>query len=223
MTASSTPTRELSADRALPLLGMVAYSELAAFTRLAADSAIAPDLDGRLALAGFAGHALDHVYRITTRISELGGEARTTMGPFAGVLVEFDRRTQPSTWAERMLKAYVGYGVSDDFALVLSEGVEPTCRNLLADVMADHGHSGYVVGLLADAGALDATLAPRLALWGRRIVGESLGAVQGVLAAHPEIVDLLSRVLPGDEPQQRLFARLTAEHTRRMDRLGLAA
>ncbi|MCV2396537.1 ferritin-like domain-containing protein [Actinotalea sp. M2MS4P-6] len=223
MTALPTSPSELAADRALPLLGMVAYGELAAFTRLAADSAIAPTLTDRLALAGFAGHALDHVRRLDARIVELGGAVNVTMDPFAGVLAEFDRRTEPSTWAERMLKAYVGYGVSDDFSRILAGGVESTCRDLLLDVLSDHGHTAYVVDLLAEAGAADATLAPRLALWGRRLVGESLGVVQGVLAGHREIVALLELVLPGDEPQQRLFAQLTAEHTRRMDRLGFAA
>ncbi len=221
MTAPQTPA--LAADRALPLLGMVAYGELAAFTRLAADSAIAPTLTDRLALADFAGHSLDHVRRLGARITDLGAEVEPTMDPFAGVLVEFDERTAPSTWAERLLKAYVGYGVSDDFARILSEGVEPTCRALVADVLADHGHTDYVLQSLAEATRDEPTLAPRLALWGRRLVGESLGAVQRVLGSHPEIGRLLAEVLPGDEPQQRMFARLTAEHTRRMDGLGLAA
>ncbi|MCB2177791.1 MAG: ferritin-like domain-containing protein [Actinomycetales bacterium] len=213
----------VAAERALPLLGMIAYFQLAAFSRFAADSTLAPTLAERLSMAGFARNALDRVDRVAQRIAELGGELQPTMRPFAGVLVEFDRRTEPSTWAERLLKGYVGYGVADDFAEALAEGLDPVSHSVVDAVMVDDGHAGTVVAALGAAGEVDATLTPRLALWGRRLVGESLGVVQGVLADHPEIVRLLSVALPGDEPQQRLFARLTAEHTRRMDRLGLAA
>jgi hypothetical protein len=214
---------QVVAERALPLLGMIAYFQLAAFSRFAADSSLAPTLAERLSMAGFARNALDRVDRVAQRIAELGGELQPTMRPFAGVLVEFDRRTEPSTWAERLLKGYVGYGVADDFAEVLAEGLDPVSHSVVDAVMVDDGHAGTVVAALGAAGEADVTLAPRLALWGRRLVGESLGVVQQVLADHPDIVRLLSLALPGDEPQQRLFARLTAEHTRRMDRLGLAA
>jgi hypothetical protein len=229
MTASSSPAdttdpdAQATAERALPLLGMIAYFQLAAFTRLAADSSLAPTLAERLSMAGFARNALDRLDRVTRRIAELGGELQPTMRPFAGVLVEFDRRTEPSTWAERLLKGYVGYGVADDFAEALAEGLDPASRAVVDAVMVDDGHAGTVVAALSAAGQADATLAPRLALWGRRLVGESLGVVQGIVADHAEIARLLTVALPGDEPQQRLFARLTAEHTRRMDRLGLAA
>jgi hypothetical protein len=227
MTDSSSvtdPTVDRAAvDGAVPLLGMIAYFQLAAFTRLAADSALAPTLGERLSLAGFARNSLDRVDRVALRIAELGGELQTTMRPFAGVLVEFDRRTEPASWSERMLKGFVGYNVADDFARVLAEALDPSSRRLIEDVMTDDGHAGMVVASLAVARKAEATLSPRLALWGRRLVGEALGVVQNVLADHREISRLLGAALPGDEPQQRLFARLTAEHTRRMDRLGLAA
>lgn len=210
-------------ERAVPLLGMIAYFELAAFTRLSADSALAPGLATRLELARFARSALDRVDRLATRIAELGGELTAAMPPFGGVLVEFDRRTEPATFDERLLKGFVGYQVADDFVRVLAEGVDEQTRSLVLAVMDDDAHAAMVVGALAQAKAGDPTLGPRLALWGRRLVGESLGVVQRVLADHPEIARLLSHALPGDEPQARLFARLTAEHTRRMDRLQLAA
>lgn len=211
-------------DGALALLGMVAYGELGAFARLAADSRSAPVLHQRLALARFAGQALTHLEQVSGRVVELGGDLEATMHPFAGVLTEFDRRTEPSTWWEQMLKAYVGYGVSDDFARVLARGTDPHTAEVVAGVMPGADHADFVIALLADAGADDATLAARLALWGRRLVGESLGAVQRVLADHPDVARLLASALPGEaDPQQKLFTTLTAEHTRRMDRLQLAA
>ncbi|HWS57905.1 MAG TPA: ferritin-like fold-containing protein [Actinotalea sp.] len=204
---------------ALPLLGMLAYSELAAFTRLAADSSLAPTLSERLALARLARTALDSLDDVVARVTELGGDVHPVMAPFAGVLLEFDRRTQPSTWWERLLKAYVGYGVADDFTLMISAAVDPVTRAVVEDALADDGLAALVVDTLAAAAVQDATLASRLALWGRRLVGESLGVVQSVLAVHPEIVVLVDRAIP--EGQPRLFALLTAEHSRRMQRLGL--
>lgn len=83
----------------------------------------------------------------------------------------------------------------------------------------------------------DHTFASRLALWGRRVVGEALGQVQQVVSREPALARLLSggaagsgftpdSTAPTDEDKQLmawLYAQLTAEHSRRMDRLGLAA
>lgn len=211
-------------ENALAVLGMLAYSELGAFSRLAADAALAPDLAERLELSRLAGTALDRLERVARRVTELGGDLESAMEPFAGVLTGFDARTTPSTWWERMLKAYVGYGVADDFCRLLAAPLDAGSRALVEDVLSDEGQSTLVIATLSAAGADDATLDSRLALWGRRLVGEALSVVQHVLTANPRMRDLMVQAL-GDEPtgeaQQRLFSMLTAEHTRRMERLGL--
>jgi hypothetical protein len=217
----------VATERALAVLGMLAYGQLAAFSRLAADGSTAPSLAERLELSRLAGVALSRVEQVSGRVAELGGELEPVMAPFAGVLVEFDERTGCSTWWERLLKGYVGYGVADDFSRIVAQGLDPASRDVVLGALADQGHASLVVDVLAAAGAADPTLAPRLALWGRRLVGEALGVVQRVVAQHQELSSLLEDVavdLPGTgDPQQRLFALLTAEHTRRMERLGLTA
>ena len=226
MTETSQPTAG-TPFQAVAVLGMLAYSELAAFSRLAADAARAPTLAQRLELSTLAGNALSGLRRIEQRVGELGEELQPVMEPFAGLLLEFDERTVPSTWWERLLKAYVGYGVAEDFARIIARGVDPDTRDLVLQVLQDDGHAGLVVDSLAEAAAADPTLASRLALWGRRLVGEALGVVQRVVADHPDLSALLDDVaaeLPGTgEAQQRVFSILTAEHTRRMERLGLTA
>ena len=70
-------------------------------------------------------------------------------------------------------------------------------------------------------------VAGRLALWGRRLVGEALTQAQRVAAER----DALTALLAGgvDRPgldlaaMGRLFARLTENHTQRMESLGLDA
>ncbi|WP_372594691.1 ferritin-like fold-containing protein [Actinotalea sp.] len=208
---------------ALAVLGMAAYGELAEFTRLAADSDHAPTLAGRLAVSRLARIARERLDLIAARIEELGGELEATMAPFAGVLVEFDERTEPSTWWERLVKGYVGYGVSDDFARTLAQGLDERTREVMLEVLADDGHAALVIDAIAEEAVNDPTLSARSALWGRRLFGEALAVVQGVIVDHPEIQRLLEGVVGEEGAQQTLFARLTAEHSRRMDRLGLAA
>lgn len=212
------------------LLGMIAYLELAAFSRLARDAALAPTLGERLRLSGMARGALEQMDRVEARVVELGGERggglEAAMTPFAGVLVDFDERTEPGSWWERLLKAYVGYGVADDFCRVLARPLDPQTRALAEDVLDDAALAELVTCNLQAAGTDDATLTSRLALWGRRLFGESLGVVQQVLTAHPPTRDLLVQAMEDGEPgeaQTRLFTELTAAHTRRMDRLGLTA
>lgn len=224
--ASSPAQPELddaSRRNALAVLGMLAYLELSGFSRLAADAAGAPALPRRIRLARTAGATLDRFERVTARVAELGADLEETMEPFAGVLVEFDARTEPSTWTERLLKSYVGYGVADDFCRLLGRALDPTTSALVADALTDEGHVDLVLETLGDACAQDSTLAARLALWGRRLVGEALTVVQRVLADQPALRDLLVQVddAPVGEAQQRLFTTLTAEHARRMERLGL--
>ncbi len=208
----------------LAVLGLLANSELVAVSRLAADAAAAPDLPARLELGRLAGVAAQRLARLGERVDELGGGLVDAVAPFVGTYADFDARTPAGTWWERLLKAYVGYGVEDDVARLLAGRLDEATASAVAVVLADDGHATFVVSRLSEAMAGDPVLASRLALWGRRIVGEALGVVQRLTAEHDDVRALLEDALPGDgELQQRLFGALTAEHTRRMERLGLTA
>ena len=231
MTAATTssPAR---ADRTdvLTLLGLVAHLELVAFTRLAADSALAPTLDQRLRLMRFSCGAVDRLDRIFAHIESLGGSPDLELSRFTRALDDFDARTAPSSWWERMLTAYVGYGVADDFCKAAAAGLDDETRDLVMDVLDGASHAELTVATLAEAAQGDAVLTSRLALWGRRLVGEALGVVQTLLVSQPGLARLALDAgdYPGRGPvdpesMTRLFGRLTAEHTRRMGRLGLTA
>ncbi len=75
-------------------------------------------------------------------------------------------------------------------------------------------------------------MAGRLALWGRRLMGEMLSQAQRTAAERDALSNLLvggitgtSSGLAGFDLAEigRMFARLTEEHTRRMQALGLSA
>lgn len=224
------------------LLGLVAHLQHVAFGRLAEDARVAPTTEQQLRLSRLAAAAVDRRDRVLARVAELGGDPARCLGAYARLLEDFDNRTQPSTWWERLLRSYVAEGVSDDFCRIAAAAVDERSRALLLDVLDDAAHAELAVAELETAGAQDEVLVSRLALWGRRLVGEALGVVQQALAGHPALARLVTRQhgavdgTPGaaaadatgapddaaDAPA-RLFGELTAEHTRRMSRLGLTA
>ncbi|KGM15194.1 hypothetical protein N867_11000, partial [Actinotalea fermentans ATCC 43279 = JCM 9966 = DSM 3133] len=212
------------------VLGLLANSDLAAVTRLAADAEVAPSVVDRIELCRLVGAAAERLGRIEARAGELGADLADVVAPFLGTFTDFDARTPPGSWWERLLKAHVGFGVEDDVARLLVRGLDDgdeATRALAQAAVDDDRHGALVVARVTEATAADPVLASRLALWGRRLVGEALGVVQRLVTDHPELRGLLERALADASPdqplQQRLFAVLTAEHTRRMDRLGLTA
>lgn len=93
---------------------------------------------------------------------------------------------------------------------------------LVEELLAPSQVAGRMASRVADAAAADPVLASRLALWGRRIVGEGLTVVQALIE-RPGIARLLDTDPDQGHDQAWVFSRLTAEHTRRMGRLDLAA
>ncbi|GHS84953.1 hypothetical protein AGMMS50218_01290 [Actinomycetota bacterium] len=213
------------ADRtsAIELLGLVARLELASFARLADDAGAAPGIGQQLALSRFAADSVQRGDRALHRIAELGGDPEQAVSAFEHLLDDFDARVSSSTWWERLLTSYVGYGVAEDFCRMAAAGIDAESRALVLEILDDTGPSELAVTELEAAGGGDEVLASRLALWGRRLVGEALGVVQQALVARPGLVRLVAEGGTGTEPPARLFGELTAQHTRRMARLGLTA
>jgi hypothetical protein len=229
------------------LLGLVAHLQHVAFNRLAEDAGVAPTTAQQLALSRLAAAAVQRRDRVLARVVELGGDPEQCLGAYARLMEDFDSRTQPSTWWERLLRTYVTEGVSDDFCRIAAATVDERSRTLLLEVLDDAAHADLAVAELETAGAQDEVLVSRLALWGRRLVGESLGVVQQIMTAHPALGRLVSRraveavaavetaeteaaepapeavAAAAEAAPGKLFGELTAEHTRRMSRLGLTA
>ncbi len=211
----------------IDLLGVLALGELTAFERLAEDAALAPTIEDRAALAAMAVAEFHHFERIRTRLSGLGVEPAAVMAPFAEPLEEFHRRTAPSDWLEGLVKAYVGDGIAADFYREVSALVDEETRALVLDVLSDTGHSAFAVDRVRQAIEDDPRVAGRLALWGRRLLGEALSQAQRVAAERDALTALLAGTLagPGFDLAEvgRMFARLTEAHSNRMASLGLAA
>jgi hypothetical protein len=226
------PTSALVDDAAyragvIDLFGVLAYTELVAFERLAADASLAPTISDEAALALMATAEIRHFTRLVERIAELGGDPTTAMEPYVEPLTEFHEKTAPSDWLESLVKAYVGDGIATDFYREVSRVLDPDSRELVLEVCGDTGHANFAVATVRAAIDADPRIAGRLALWGRRLVGEAMSQAQRVAAER----DGLASLIVGDANHHGLglaelgsmFSRLTDAHTRRMQTLGLQA
>lgn len=224
---SALDTDPVYREAVIDLLGVLAYGELTAFERIAADASMAETIDDKAALAGMATAEYRHFVRLRDRLVELGVDPSEAMAPFRRAYEEYHEQTAPSDWLEGMVKAYVGDGIGMDFYREIAAYVDDDTRELVLSVCDDLGQSAFIVDRVRAAIQQDPRVGGRLALWGRRLVGEALSQAQRVAAQR----DALSTLLVGgvDRPGTdlaeigRMLARLTDNHARRMTALGLAA
>lgn len=222
-------------EAVVDLLGAMAYGELTAFSRLAADAELAPTLPEKAALGRHAAIEFHHYELLEARLRELGADATQAMQPFVAAIDGFHDRARPSSWLEGIVKAYVGDGIATDFYREVAAYLDSDTRVLVLTVLEDMGQGEFAVRTVRDAIERDPTIAGRLALWGRRLVGEALSQAQRVAAERDALGGLLigggyrgsgtGYQSGGADLAEigRMFARLTGEHTRRMGRLGLSA
>jgi hypothetical protein len=207
------------------LLGVLAYGELSAFGRLASDAELAPSLDSRVALSRLAALEFGHYELLAARLQELGVDPHEAMAPFVAALDAFHERIDPSTWHESLVKYFVGDSIASDFFREVSAFLDDDTRDLITGALDSPGKTEFVVKEVLAATAEDPVLASRLALWGRRLMGEALSQSQRVAADRDALQTLM--MSPGSTAGMGLveiveiFGRLTQRHTERMTQLGL--
>ncbi|WP_340537562.1 ferritin-like fold-containing protein [Nocardioides sp. GXZ039] len=213
-------------DAVIDLLGVLSYGEISAFERLADDSKLAPTMQDKVALATMAAAELGKVDSLHGRIADLGGDPYAAMAPFRVAIDEFHRHTAPSDWLEGLVKAFVGDGLANDFYREIAAFLDPITREIVvASLDDDGGHAAFVVERVRQVIAVDPRLSGRLALWGRRLMGEALTQAQRIAADRDSLTALLTGGVdrPGLDLAAlgRMFTRLTERHADRMSELGL--
>lgn len=209
----------------IDLLGAIAYGEMSAFERLVDDAKLAPTLGDKVAISTMAAAEFGHVRPLLDRIAALGGDPLAAMQPFVEPFEEFHRHTAPRDWLEGLIKAFVGDGLAADFYREVAAFLDRGTRDLIIASLEEAGQSQFVVDRVRAAIVADHRVGGRLALWGRRLMGEALSQAQRVAADR----DALTALLAGgvDRPGMdlaalgRMFTRLTEHHAARMDELGL--
>ncbi|WP_395656072.1 ferritin-like fold-containing protein [Nocardioides sp.] len=214
-------------EAVVDLLGVIAYGEISAFERLAEDAKLAPTLEDKVAIVSMATAEFAHVARLNDRLVELGADPFQAMAPFQEPIDRFHEYTAPADWYEGLIKAYVGDGLANDFYREIAAYLDHGTRDLILASLDDTGHSAFVVDRVRTAIAADPRLGGRLALWGRRLMGEALTQAQRVTADRDALTALLAGGVdrPGLDLAAigRMFTRITERHAERMAELGLAS
>jgi hypothetical protein len=207
------------------LLGAIGYGEISAFERLTEDAGAAPTLDDKVALLGMASAQYAKVEPIRARLQEMGVDPYDAMEPFQRPIDAFHSYTRPADWWESLVKAYVGDNLANDFYREFAEHLDPSTRELILSTLSDAGRSEFVVERVRAGMAADPKLAGRLALWGRRIMGEALTQTQHVAAEREALSDLLAGEISiaglDLAAIASMFGRITTRHIARMGQLGL--
>jgi hypothetical protein len=194
-------------------LGQAAYLQLSLYETMGRAGAGAPTLSGRLVTGVLATTALERHRSIVAEIAQMGQDPAELMAPHREAIDRFLERTSGADWYESMLTGYVTAGILNDLFANLLRSLPADVRQRLRTVF-DSREAAAVVEELSARIDEEPQVASRLAMWGRRLVGDTLLVARSALASHAR------------EDQERLepvWTELIAAHTRRMDALGLTA
>lgn len=198
----------------IAVLGKAAYLQLGHFEALSRAASTAPTLEAKGELSAAAGKVLAKHSAIVAELDRRGADSSAAMRGHTADVDHYFEHIQGADWYEELASIYFTSGLLDDFFGRIVGNFEGGER-ISATIAADAG-SAAIVSLLAEGIATDPRLGSRLAVWGRRLVGDTLLIARSVLP-HP--IDPPK----GEARIEPVLTELMAEHTRRMDRLGLTA
>jgi hypothetical protein len=196
-------------------LGQAAYLQLGFFETLTELIQTIPELSEKEAVSRAAGAALTKHEALVALIRERGDDPTEVMRPFREPLDAFRAATHGVRPQETLLSVHITAGMLDDFYLALSASYGETGDRVARILLADSDRQA-IAELISQAIAADSEWRSLLALWGRRLVGDTLLIARAALR-------------PGDrgradqEKVEPVFTELMAAHSRRMDAMGLAA
>jgi len=204
------------------LFALLAYGEVAAFYRLTDEARMAPNLRGRIAMASMAAAEMQHYEMLRDVLSARGIDVEKAMTGYVSALENYHRLTTPSTWLEALVKTYIGDALAADFYREIADVMPDDVADVVRGVLAETGHSQFVVAEVRAAVASSGKQRNRLTLWARRLLGEAITQAQYVLAEHDELTDLVVSGAGGLGKITDFFDRLQRTHAERMAQLGLA-
>ncbi|WP_433562726.1 ferritin-like fold-containing protein [Nocardia sp. CA-151230] len=222
--ASESSDGRISAEHpgATDLFAVLAYGEISAFYRLAEEAKLSPTLRGRVAVAKMAGNEMDHFETLERALADRGVDIFDAMAPFVRALDAYHASTDPSTWLESMVKFYVGDGIAADFYTEIAGALAPEVADVVRDVLAETSHSEFVIEEVRTAVAQNRSERDRLALWGRRLLGEAITQAQYVMAQRDGLTELVLTATGDLNGVATLFEHMQNSHAERMRVLGLS-
>jgi len=200
----------------LVFLGRSAYLQLMIFENLGTAVAAAPNAEAKDTLSRVAALALARQRGLIAEIERRGAEPGATMQPFAPATDAYQRATQGADWFETLITCHVTAGFLGDFFERLAAGLPAESATRVKAVLALDTGAELLARQIREAIDANPQLASRLAMWGRRLVGDTMLVARASLATSVDHISDEARIEP-------VFTELIAAHTRRMDALGLTA
>jgi hypothetical protein len=214
-------------------LGQLAYLQLSQFEILTSELKYSPNTQYKAELGEAAAKSFEKYRAISKKIASMGIDPTDAMDPFVERIETFHSRTNGLDWYETVIKIYLVSGLLDDFYRRLAVGLDPLTRADVEKALKDTKFEAFAKKVLIESMARDAQLASRLALWGRRIMGDVLLELRAAfdnrkLAGIPKTKKLSLEEeravnLASYSKLEPLITELIGAHTMRMDALGLTA
>src|SRR5690606_36627141 len=195
-------------------LGQTAYLTIVLFENLGRAVTTAPTTDAKSRLARAAAEMLAIHEGLSAELERLGADPAEEMEPFRLPLDDYQRRTKGADWYEILVTCYLTNGFLLDFFAGLAAGLPDDLDDRAAALLQRRDGEAVLVEELRRGIEENPRLASRLAMWGRRLVGDTMLVARLAIEQHPDASE--ERVDP-------VFTELIAAHTRRMDKLGLTA
>jgi hypothetical protein len=197
-------------------LGWAAYVQLTLFENLSRAISTAPSTSAKAAIGSAAELSIAKHRALVDEITAAGASAAEAMEPFTSPVDAFERATHGGDWFETLLTCYLTAGFLDDFFSRLASGLTPDQAKRVQAIYASGSSEAVLAEQLQLAIDENPRLASRLAMWGRRLVGDTMLVTRSALRFSDDHKSDEARVEP-------VFTELIAAHTRRMDALGLTA
>ena len=197
-------------------LGRAAYVQLTLFENLSRAVSAAPTTAAKADLGRAAELSIAKHRALSDEIVRSGKSVGEAMGPYTAEVDQFERWTHGADWFETLVTCYVCAGFLDDFFLRLAAGLPPEASKRISDIYTTKSGEAIIARQLQAAIDANPRLASRLAMWGRRLVGDTMLVARSALTFTENHKSDEARVEP-------VFTELIAAHTRRMDGLGLTA
>ncbi|WP_424464980.1 ferritin-like fold-containing protein [Pseudoclavibacter helvolus] len=205
------------------LVARAAYLELLLFQELSAIVNEAPALANKQHIGAAANAALER-HRALLGGAEAASEAASIarIGDAAKHFAGYPERVLGHDWAQRLLSCHLSSGFFRDFFEEVAEHGGVDYRDALAPVLLTDEQRDQLLPVIEAAIHYEDGLGDRLAMWGRRIVGDTVLAIR--LALDVPLGTSGDDLVPsGEEQLEKLASVLYAGHSRRMNALGLAA
>ena len=210
----SSTLRYVLADLTKSPAGAAIYAALAELERLATLLPLAPSLADRMGVAEVIAQRHGRYRELLDRFGE-AGDPRPAMAAAAPALDDARRRVESTDWWEALAATLLGAALTDELFEILVGGpigaaaaaaAEPERIGEASAGVDANADEEWAARRLRAALAEDAVLAARIAMWGRRLVGEAI---------------VLAREF-GGERYPELADKLAVSHARRLEDLGLA-